>query len=364
MNMFSKARVVSVVFFMACNSFVWGAQEASVITNSKLIKDFEIDLVPGFSKQKILISKGSDSAGEILNILAEKDGSQFVISRAPLALPNIKNEYSPASYDGFDVAVLRGAEKLVSVSGVQGEDLIYNDQLSRAGDIVDLVTKEEDNSQSNFNVQFQYDASLKKIVVSKVLLVTSNNACDRSIMSVYALPSNDLMSVSIEDFDGAKAFEYLKKLRLGVQTAKIDNKKLSSVFVTLNFEKALAAFKAGDRAKLKELMGNMLADGGSSDSCTPDSYIAEKYYYPGMVQWSNDLGFLFSEAGFYQEAIELLKVVVAENPDRTVAYLNLADAYWGEGLKELSVENYKKYSLLMQQSGKAAKVPKRVGERI
>lgn len=362
-SLFKKIRVVSILLFMFGTSLVWAVQDTDVASKSKVIKEFYINLIPNLNGQKLLVLNEGDSVGGILTLVAEKDGKQSVISEAPLALPNIKNEYSPASYDGFDVAVLNGAEKLVSISGVQGEDVIYKYAASKSGDIVDMVTREEDNAESNFNVQFQYDASLKKVVVSKVLLVTSNSECDRSIMSVYALPINELMSVPLEEFNGAKAFEYLKRLRSGVQTAQMKSEKLFSVSVTSNFEKALAAFKVGDKAKLKEFMSSMLADGGSSDSCAPDSYIVEKYYYPGMVGWSNDVGFLFAEAGYYREAVELLKVVVSENPDRTVAYLNLADAYWGIGLKELSIENYKKYSLLMQQSGKLEKIPKRVRGR-
>lgn len=357
-----KIRFLNILFFVFASSMVWASQ--STDSASEVVKEFHIKLMPDFVGQKLLIFKEDGVVGKSLSIVADKDGKQSVISKASFALPDIRNKYSPASYDGFAVAVLSGQEKIVSVSGGQGEDLLYKYASSRAGDIINLTTREDGNTESVFNVQFQYDASVKKIVVSKVLLLSSNSECDKSILSVYALPSNDLMSIPFEEFDGAKAFEYLKKLRSDFMAKKIGSEKLFSVSVTSNFEKALAAFKVGDKAKLKELMGNMLVDGGSSDSCPPDSYVVEKYYYPGMVGWSNDVGFLFAEAGYYQEAIELLKVVVSENQDRTVAYLNLADAYWGLGLKELSAENYKKYSLLMQQSGKFAKIPKRVGERI
>jgi tetratricopeptide (TPR) repeat protein len=76
----------------------------------------------------------------------------------------------------------------------------------------------------------------------------------------------------------------------------------------------------------------------------------------------NDLGFFLEEANRPAEAISVLEKVIAYDPSRTPAYLNLADAYRKAGDKAKARENYKKYADLMDGTGKASKVPARVRE--
>lgn len=331
---------------------------------SEIFKEFDIGLLPNKSSQKLLILKSEpgDTAQRLL-VTAIVDSKQSVIVEAPTALPLIKNAYSPASYDGFEVGVLKGSDKTISVVDAQAEIVSFKYASTKPGAIVYLNTKEEDNAKYTFNLQFQYDAQSEKVVMNNLFLVVNNESCDRSLVSVYAIPSNALMSKSLETFSGAEAFEYLKRLHVEAQRSDDKREKLMSVAVASNFDQALLAYKNGDKVKFKELMSYLVVDGGEDETCAPDTYIVEKYYYSNMVGWSNDLGFLFAEAGYYGEAIELLKQVVAQNPNRIVAYLNLADAYWGADKKDLSAENYKKYTALMSRSGKAAKIPKRVSER-
>jgi Tetratricopeptide repeat len=74
----------------------------------------------------------------------------------------------------------------------------------------------------------------------------------------------------------------------------------------------------------------------------------------------NDLGFFLEEAGQFQDAVDVLADVIAKFPDRTPAYLNLADAYTGLKNNDKAKENYKKYRDLMTKAGKQAKIPARV----
>lgn len=75
---------------------------------------------------------------------------------------------------------------------------------------------------------------------------------------------------------------------------------------------------------------------------------------------------------FYLEQIEannfsksLLKEIVTQYPDRTVAFLNLADVNWKLRNKEEAQKNYRKYISLMKSQGKdLSKIPQRVYVRI
>jgi tetratricopeptide (TPR) repeat protein len=76
----------------------------------------------------------------------------------------------------------------------------------------------------------------------------------------------------------------------------------------------------------------------------------------------NDLGFFLEQANRSAEAIPVLEKVIAFDPSRTPAYLNLADAYAKAGDKAKAKEKYQKYVELMEQTGKGSKVPARVHE--
>jgi tetratricopeptide (TPR) repeat protein len=74
----------------------------------------------------------------------------------------------------------------------------------------------------------------------------------------------------------------------------------------------------------------------------------------------NDIGFFLEQGGEYTEAILVLKKVVELFPERTVAHLNIADAYKGLNQIDSAIAHYSKYSDLMKKDGKESKIPKRV----
>ncbi len=77
----------------------------------------------------------------------------------------------------------------------------------------------------------------------------------------------------------------------------------------------------------------------------------------------NDLGFYLEQGGRYKEAVVLLTEVIKAIPTRTVAYLNLADAYWGLSDTTNASINYCKYIELMKRRNLEKKIPERALER-
>ena len=53
---------------------------------------------------------------------------------------------------------------------------------------------------------------------------------------------------------------------------------------------------------------------------------------PEITAILNDYGFFLDEAGQHDKAISVLQVVIARDPNRAVAYLNLADKVWLENV--------------------------------
>ncbi|WP_281234459.1 tetratricopeptide repeat protein [Flavobacterium gelatinilyticum] len=79
----------------------------------------------------------------------------------------------------------------------------------------------------------------------------------------------------------------------------------------------------------------------------------------------NDVAYYLEQSGAYKESIFFLNKIINDNPERGVAWLNLADAQWGDNKKKDAKLSYQKYIHLMKiQNKDIKKVPQRVYERI
>lgn len=325
------------------------------------IKTLHADLTGDGHDEEILVARKKPAKYEQPTLLIAEKGK--ILVESPLALLPVDNAYSSASFDGFDVAIITSKANTTSVIDIQGETtaVIYP---SASGKQLVLRTVEEDNSHYNFNLQFAYDATSKGMVLRSIFLNTSNTSCDQSLKNAYSVHETSLLAKPLRDFNGREAFQELKTLYQGLQTDNGQSIKLMPQEISRNFEQALAAYKAKDKQHFKQTMNTFIDGSDSDEACPADSYIADKYYFPNNPRWSNDLGFLFEQAGYFSEAIELLNEVTTQQPKRAVAYLNLADSYWAAGNADQASIMYEKYQSLMKEQGNTNKVPKRVIERI
>lgn len=78
----------------------------------------------------------------------------------------------------------------------------------------------------------------------------------------------------------------------------------------------------------------------------------------------NDIGYFLEQSSKYQAAVDVLSEVTEKFPERTPAYLNLGDAYFGLQNIAKAKEAYLNYIEHMKKEGKEAKIPKRVFERV
>ncbi len=81
------------------------------------------------------------------------------------------------------------------------------------------------------------------------------------------------------------------------------------------------------------------------------------------VRAYNNIAYFLERSGSYGPATHLLKAVVAAYPERTVAYINLGDALWGEQQTDAAKTAYRRYIGLMEAAGKAHRIPKRIRQR-
>jgi tetratricopeptide (TPR) repeat protein len=86
----------------------------------------------------------------------------------------------------------------------------------------------------------------------------------------------------------------------------------------------------------------------------------EKVIIPSI----NDYAFALQEVGEITAALSLLKVVINHQPDRAIAWLNIADAYWSVNDHNEARRCYRQYTRLMAAAGMDGKIPDRVSERL
>jgi len=77
----------------------------------------------------------------------------------------------------------------------------------------------------------------------------------------------------------------------------------------------------------------------------------------------NNIAYYLKKAGANKESAYLLEKILKKYPNRTVAYYNLGDAYWGLGDKKKAKQAYQTYITQMKAKGKAKKIPKTVFQR-
>lgn len=78
----------------------------------------------------------------------------------------------------------------------------------------------------------------------------------------------------------------------------------------------------------------------------------------------NDFAYFLEQSKAYKESAYLLEKILEKFPNRTVAYLNLGDAYWGLDNKEKAKQAYQTYIRQMKEKGKEKKIPKVVLKRV
>ncbi|AKV10777.1 hypothetical protein B723_04205 [Pseudomonas fluorescens NCIMB 11764] len=312
------------------------------------------------SRQNVSVLSGDAGADfRRLQITPEHGTGDDILLDTSKALPLIESQYSTAMSDVFSVSVINNPAGVLKVIDMQGESVSVKQSSAEAGNALVLVSSEEDNAVYNFNLVFRYNKSSRQFELKNVLQVVNNESCDHSVVSVEEVPESLIGEMSLASFDGRKVFEQLSGLRI---KSAGDNKKLMMTDVAEQLDKALALYRKGQTEAVSTVMANFLMDGGSGH-CYPHSYIAQKYDFAQSPGWSNDVGFLLGESGYYDESIVLLSAVIARNPGRTVTYLNLADSYWGVKDKVRAAQAYKRYALLMTSAAKRSKIPDRVAER-
>jgi len=88
----------------------------------------------------------------------------------------------------------------------------------------------------------------------------------------------------------------------------------------------------------------------------------EEWVNKKNVESFNNIAYYLSKSGHDKEAVVVLENIIHSFPKRTVAYYNLADAYWTSGKKKKARDMYDVY--VKQRKSEGLSVPKKVLGRL
>lgn len=310
--------------------------------------------------ERLVIADTAGQSKSLTAYFASRDHVEETMD-AFKALPAIASGVAPGRVDGFDVAVLEPRGSRLTVAAVSGKPLSVHTPINLQGDVIVLSTREAGNDSHAYNLIFGFEPKREDIQLFGVLLNTSRYQCGQTYTSTYFIESVVELRQSLARFDGTQAFAALKAAYPQLQADSAPWKLLSAELEKPAAD-ALAAYRKGDMAGVKRQLAALGIVGGKAQ-CNLERYVVERFFIANRLGWSNDLAFLFAEAGYFEPARILLEQVVQADPQRIVAHLNLADSYWGLGDTAQAQASYQRYRALMVADGKAARIPARVAER-
>lgn len=197
--------------------------------------------------------------------------------------------------------------------------------------------------------KYKYKINLNDAVFYELLVFsTDSNTCSIS---------NEKINIKFDEFSSEKIYElstasnksvhFSLPLNMNIENGTADIKPYENLVVKLYQEKRI------DELKL---------------ACNQDVYnIINQYFKFNDLKYLNsfnNIAYYLVQSKLYPEAIYLLKKIIKNFPKRTVAYINIGDAYWNSQHKEKAKDAYKIYREQMKEKGNEEKIPKRVFDRI
>jgi TolA-binding protein len=205
----------------------------------------------------------------------------------------------------------------------------------------------------------QFSSTLKNSVLTITEANTFGNCgLGTNFLKAYDIVRNEIaIQQKIKNFTGIlEGFKENAKLIIILneqiaQTKTNDNDKCDLNTV---YNEAFGCYRNEDKASAAAVIIKFISN-------KPISY---SIISSENVNIYNDIGFFLEQGDKYADAVSVLEEVVKAVPNRTVAYINLGDAYFGLHQPDKAREAYLKYIELMKKEGKEAKIPKCVLERV
>lgn len=288
-------------------------------------------------KDKITISQIGNSQTSLLTIKSQDKNHKFhTILKKKIA----RGEH----FEIYDVTV-DSANSLYKEEGEVSFTIDYKDK-----NAIVLETS-KDGYMDRFKLYFIYDKKSKKFLLDRIYYINFYKECDYCFGAIYLLKPKKLQNINLKFFDSKGIYDYLYKNMFYI-IQRSNGRKIKSKETMQMYNKLMdGSIKNMETCGCEELRYDT--------ACT-----YEKYYFKNDVTFTNNIAYFLERSGKYNHAIYFLKDIIKKNPNRTVAYYNLGDAYWGLNKKAKAKQAYKKYIELMENAGKNKKIPQKVKDRV
>jgi tetratricopeptide (TPR) repeat protein len=296
----------------------------------------------------------------------------FIFSQSVIAAPGLTLYSSNDPDRSTDVVLLQNTDNtyiLLSWGGAspQSADCVIKSKgvISKTNLTGHLVGVKTDIG--SYNIENESANPFAAILTNSTLDITHVDVSDicglnsNFVMKYFRItdkkPLEKSTKLFIELFEDAKVNDDLLPFLKGFAYSNYSSQDPSTLLV-LNalyetHAKSLSSYKSSRKSEAAEIAIDFLKT----------TRIDEKNLNQASIEKYNDLGFFLEEDGKYGEAIPVLEKVIRLFPKRTVAYLNLADAYFGVDNTLEAKKYYEKYIDLMKKDGKAAKIQQRAKDR-
>lgn len=218
-----------------------------------------------------------------------------------------------------------------------------------------LTTSLQRVNEKSFFLTYEYNASSTKMK-QVYSFIYKNNA-------IY-LTSKEILKYSKEGSLSNKV--YLKNYKLSNQLYSDLEDIGSSLNDSFSKNKSFAFTNLYDN--IYEKIGIVNFTITNDDKFIKAPFNEDKYIKDIKIKDTdklNDVAYYLEQSGAYKESIFFLNKIIDNNPQRVVAWLNLADAQWENEKKKDAKISYQKYIYLMKiQNKDLKKIPQRVYERI
>jgi len=251
----------------------------------------------------------------------------------------------------FDISI----EKKNILYNEESEGVIFS--INESDKKVLVLTSFRDDIQDRFKFYFTYSKRDKEFHLFKVYYLHFNESCTHDLDAVYEVKSKLFQDIVFNNFNTFQIYDFLYQkpvwINKKIQLNKVQSNELEEL------SNAIFKLYKNNKTKFKEYVGDLV-----EKECQLKYYFKEKYYFKKNIELSNNIAFFLEQAGYYKEAIYLLEKIIEKFPKRTVAYYNLADAYWALGEKKRAIEAYMTYIEQMCNAGKSKRIPQVVLDRV
>lgn len=274
--------------------------------------DEEISSCQVSETTKIIISNAVKSPQNVLLSIEQKSGNQKTIVQS---------------------------DKLEFIVGEKPEITVhcYNDQFQIQ------YLEQMGNSYYTTRHVFEPENTLNDFVLTKIYKAEST----RQGFSILAAVANDKTNFkNYKGIEGEVAWQSIY-IFSGYQEEK--EPSINS------FYEQVKTNSAADKVQQLEFISNEYVLNYLLENIPIDSKNLSKY---------NDIAYYLKQSKLYNASVFLLEEVISTFPDRTVAYINLGDAYKGLNNNEKANKAYERYVALMKRNDKENEIPQKVWDNI